>query len=420
LDRIQVFGGIPLCGKVSISGAKNAALPIVVATLLTKDQCVISNVPSLLDIKTILRLMDFMGAKTRTEEKENVLKIQVDADINPYAPYDLVKTMRASILVLGPLLARFGYAKVSLPGGCAIGARPVNLHLMGLEKMGAEICIDKGYIIAKAENGLKGAYINLDIPTVTGTENLLMAASLASGETVIENAAREPEVVDLVNMLRSMGVKIKGDGTGTITVLGLASLLKGTEYEIIPDRVEAGTYLTAATLTGGELTVENCIPSHLTAVIEKLEMAGATIQCMDNAVEIKGPGSIFPTDVITAPYPGFPTDLQAQFMTLMCVAKGTSLVSETVFENRFIHVCELDRLGANIKIDGHTAIIKGVNQLCGAPVMATDLRASACLILAGLVAKGKTVIHRVYHLDRGYERMEVKLQNLGARINRLS
>ncbi len=418
MDRLQIEGGVPLSGEVRISGAKNAALPIIAGALLADGPVCLSNVPHLHDVTTMIALLGNMGVQVTVDDK-----MQVEIDARPtskfVAPYELVKTMRASILVLGPLLARFGQAEVSLPGGCAIGARPVNLHVDGLRAMGADIHIDHGYIRATCKR-LQGARLVLETVTVTGTENLMMAAALAQGETVIENAAREPEIVDLANFLISMGARIKGAGTDTIVIQGVERL-GGTRYEVMPDRIEAGTYLVAGAITGGKVRLKNARADHLDAVLLKLKEAGARIDSGADWIEIdmqgKRPKAV---DIRTAPYPAFPTDMQAQFAALNCVAEGVGTVIETIFENRFMHMHELQRMGAEMRIEGHAAIIKGVAQLTGAPVMATDLRASAGLVLAGLVAEGATVVDRIYHIDRGYERIEEKLELLGARIKRLS
>ena len=417
MQQIVIQGGKSLKGKVRISGSKNAALPILAATILTDKKNIIRNVPMLRDIDTFCRLLTSLGTKIK---KETNKKVSADCSniSNLEAPYDLVKTMRASFLVMGPLLARFGEAKVSLPGGCAIGARPINLHLKGFQSMGAKIKIKDGYVLAKAKH-LKGAKIYFDQPTVTGTENLMLAAVLAKGTSLIENAAREPEVVDLAKVLIKMGANIKGAGTDTIKIVGVAHL-KGFDHNIIPDRIETGTFMIAAALTNGEIKILNCIPGNVKALIVKLQSAGVEITTKDNSLFVKGKHSIKPVNLVTSPYPGFPTDMQAQFMVLMTMAKGTSTISETIFENRFMHIAELKRMGADISIEGHTAMVKGAKKLSGAPVMATDLRASACLILAGLAAKGKTTISRVYHLDRGYEKIEEKFSALGASIKRIS
>jgi UDP-N-acetylglucosamine 1-carboxyvinyltransferase len=417
MDKLQIQGGTPLEGDVRISGAKNATLPILAGALLCEEPVVVGNVPHLQDVTSTIELITQMGASVTIDEK---MRIEVDASsVREFsAPYDLVKKMRASILVLGPLVARFGRADVSLPGGCAIGARPVNIHVAGLQAMGADITIENGYIRARASR-LKGARLLLDTVTVTGTENLMMAATLADGETIIENAAREPEVVDLANFLIAMGAKIKGAGTGKIVVEGVAKL-HGTQYEVLPDRIESGTYLVAGAITRGHVRIKNTRPDHLDAVTAKLREAGAKIGIGDNWIEVdmrgKRPRSV---DVRTAPYPAFPTDMQAQFAALNTVAEGVGTIIETIFENRFMHMLEMRRLGAEIRLEGNTAIIHGVERLTAAPVMATDLRASASLVLAGLVAEGRTDIERIYHIDRGYEAIEEKLLQLGAQIRRV-
>jgi UDP-N-acetylglucosamine 1-carboxyvinyltransferase len=418
MDRLQIQGGLALEGEVRISGAKNAALPILAATLLADGPVSIGNVPHLHDVTTMITLLGRMGVGVTVDEK---MRVEVDANTTKefIAPYELVKTMRASILVLGPLLARFGQANVSLPGGCAIGARPVDLHVAGLQKMGAEIHIENGYIRAKAAR-LRGARIVFDTVTVTGTENLLMAAALADGETVLENAAREPEVVDLAHFLSAMGAKIKGAGTDKIVIEGVTKL-HGAEYDVLPDRIETGTYLLAGAITAGHVRTKNTRPDHLDAVLNKLQEAGATVATGDNWIEVdmrgRRPKAV---DIRTAPYPAFPTDMQAQFAALNTVADGVGTVVETIFENRFMHMVEMRRLGADIRIEGNTAIITGVRKLMAAPVMATDLRASASLVLSGLVAEGVTVVDRIYHVDRGYECIEEKLAQLGAQIKRIS
>lgn len=416
MQRIVIEGGRPLKGKIKISGAKNAALPILAATILTEEKCIIHNVPKLKDVDTFVQLLVTLGSKIK-KESQNRLSVDSSKIYNHKAPYELVKTMRASFLVMGPLLARLGEAKVSLPGGCAIGARPINLHLNGFELMGAKISIKNGYVVAKADK-LKGAKIYFDRSTVTGTENLMLAAVLAKGTTLLENAAREPEIVNLAKILNKMGAKIDGAGTNMIKIDGVARL-KGFDEAIIPDRIEAGTFMIAASVTGGEIEIENCIPEHVEALSVKLQSAGAEIVTKDNSLLIKGRCPVEPVNFMTSPYPGFPTDMQAQFMVLMAIATGTSTISETIFENRFMHVAELRRMGANIITEGHTAMVRGVKELLGAPVMATDLRASASLILAGLAAKGITTISRIYHLDRGYERIEEKFSALGASIERI-
>jgi len=415
MDKIIVEGGRPLTGEVNISGAKNAALPILVSSLLTDGLCTFSNVPNLKDIESIKLLLLHLGAKIETDG--DVVKIDAGNIFNHEAPYDLVRKMRASILVLGPLVARLKKARVSLPGGCAIGARPINLHLKALACLGASIELKHGYVEAYAKQ-LKGAKIYLDIATVTGTENIMMAAVLAKGSTVIHNAAREPEIVALADVLNKMGADIRGAGTSEITIMGVSSL-SPVSVSIIPDRIETGTFMVAAALTGGDVKISGCRPDHLEAVIHKLSLTGASIKIDGKNIRVKGKDNIASVDVKTLAYPGFPTDMQAQFMVLMSVARGLSLIFETVFENRFIHVGELKRMGADITIAGTAAMIKGVKMLSGAPVMASDLRASASLILAGLVAHGTTEINRVYHLDRGYESLEKKFARLGAAIKRI-
>jgi UDP-N-acetylglucosamine 1-carboxyvinyltransferase len=415
LDKIIIHGGRCLQGAVSASGAKNAALPLMFATLLSPGPHHLGNLPRLKDIRTAEQLLTGLGAIVRSEN--GVLEVSTQNLTGKEAPYDLVRTMRASVLVLGPLLARCGRARVSLPGGCAIGARPINLHLKGLEAMGAEITLDHGYVEARAER-LHGARIYLDTPTVGGTENLMMAATLAEGTTIIENAAREPEIIDLAKALRFMGARIEGAGTDTVVIEGVERL-GGMDYQVMPDRIEAGTYLIAAALTGGCVRVRNARPEHMEALLSKLEEAGAECQIDNDGIQVTGPQEILPVDIKTQPHPGFPTDMQAQFMTLMTLSSGSSMITETVFENRFMHVCELQRMGAKISIEGHTATIKGVKGLLGAPVMATDLRASACLVLAGLAADNTTEISRIYHLDRGYEALEEKFRSLGADIQRV-
>ena len=417
MDKFKITGPCTLSGEVTISGAKNAALPILFATLLCDEEVQLSNVPRLKDVGTTLKLLEMLGATTKVNGNVTVLTGAVN---NHVAPYELVKTMRASILALGPLAARFGAADVSLPGGCAIGARPVNLHVHGLELMGAKIVIEEGYIKARVDGRLKGAHILMDMVSVTGTENLMMAATLADGRTVIENAAREPEVVDLANFLNALGAKIQGAGTDTLTIDGVERL-HGGSYSVQPDRIETGTFLVGAAVTGGKITCRNTDPSLLEAVLVKLEEAGALIEKGDDWLTLDMTGrTLKPVTIKTAPYPAFPTDMQAQFTVLNAVAQGTGMVTETIFENRFMHVNELLRLGADIQIDGHTAIVRGNERLSGAPVMATDLRASASLILAGLVAEGETTIDRIYHLDRGYENIEEKLGALGAKIRRIT
>ena len=417
MDKLIITGGAKLDGEIRISGAKNAALPILAATLLAEGPMTVGNVPHLQDITTTMELLGAMGIRIVIDEK---LAIETDVStIKQYsAPYELVKTMRASILVLGPLLAHFGEAEVSLPGGCAIGSRPVNLHIEGLQAMGADIVVENGFIKAKAKR-LKGAKLVLDIVTVTGTENLMMAATLAEGTTVLENAAREPEVVDLAECLIQMGAKISGAGTSTITIEGVEKL-KGIRYNVVADRIEAGTYLVAAAITGGRIKIRDIQPGILDAVISKLRDTGADIETGEDWISLdmhgKRPKAV---DIHTSPYPAFPTDMQAQFTALNAIAEGSSTITETVFENRFMHVQEMERMGADIRLEGNTAIITGVEKLTAAPVMATDLRASASLVLAGLVAEGDTEVNRIYHIDRGYERIEEKLLQLGATIHRV-
>ena len=418
MDKLIITGGTTLNGEIRIAGAKNAALPIIAATLLADGTTTICNVPHLHDVTTTMELLGNMGVTLTVDER---LNLEIDTStINTFvAPYELVKTMRASILVLGPMLARFGEAEVSLPGGCAIGSRPVNLHISGLQAMGADIKVENGYIRARAER-LKGAKLVMDIVTVTGTENLMMAATLADGVTTIENAAREPEVVDLANCLNAMGAKISGAGSDTITIEGVERLT-GCRYSVLPDRIETGTYLVAAAITGGKVKLKDTDPSLLDAVLAKLREAGAEIETGDNwiSLDMKGkrPKAV---DIHTAPYPAFPTDMQAQFSAMNAIAEGAGVITEAVFENRFMHVQEMERMGADIRLEGNTALIRGVAKLTGAPVMATDLRASASLVLAGLVAEGDTIVDRIYHIDRGYDCIEEKLQQLGARIRRIS
>ena len=416
MDKIVITGGRKLRGDVKVSGAKNAALPILASVLLGGGECVVGNVPRVVDVLTMGKLLRLLGASVRTEGDRVVMKM--DELRSSEAPYDLVRTMRASVVVLGPLLARWGEATVSLPGGCAIGSRPVNLHLAGLEKLGATVTVEHGYIKAKASR-LKGGRICLDFPTVTGTENLMLAACLAEGTTVIENAAKEPEIVDLAAFLVKRGARIAGAGTDLITIEGVREL-RGADHEVIPDRIEAGTYLAAGAITGGDVCVKDCRPQHLEAVITKLRETGAEVAESKESVRLKASGRLRSVDVKTYPYPGFATDMQAQMMACMCVAQGTSVITETVFESRFIHVPELRRMGAEIKVDGSHAVVTGTAKLSGAPVMASDLRASAGLIVAGLAAEGETEIARVYHLDRGYERIEEKLGGLGAAIRRVA
>jgi UDP-N-acetylglucosamine 1-carboxyvinyltransferase len=417
VDKLQITGGVPLAGEVRISGAKNAALPILAGTLLADGPVTIANVPHLQDVTTTIELLGRMGVSVTVDEK---MRVEVDNKTfdKPFAPYELVKTMRASILVLGPLVARYGAADVSLPGGCAIGARPVNIHVAGLQAMGAEINIEGGYIRARAKR-LHGARLVLDTVTVTGTENLMMAAALADGETIIENAAREPEVVDLAQFLNAMGANIMGAGTDKIVVHGVEKL-HGCDYSVMPDRIETGTYLCAGAITGGRVRAKNTRPDHLDAVLNKFQEAGVTVTSGADWIEVDARGKrLKSVDVRTAPYPAFPTDMQAQFAAMNTVADGVGTIIETIFENRFMHMLEMRRMGAEIRLEGNTAIIKGVPKLQAAPVMATDLRASASLVLAALVAEGRTDIERIYHIDRGYETIEEKLLQLGAQIKRV-
>jgi UDP-N-acetylglucosamine 1-carboxyvinyltransferase len=415
VDKLRITGGRPLEGELTVSGAKNAALPIMCASLLSSQPLKLSNVPRLMDVSTMARLLGQMGVEVSRSEKEFALKATTIKD--PTAPYDLVKTMRASVLVLGPLLARCGRAKVSLPGGCAIGMRPVDQHVKGLQAMGATISVEHGYMHAAAER-LRGARIVMDLVTVTGTENLMMAAALAEGTTIIENAAREPEVLDLARCLGAMGAKIRGAGSDVIRIDGVASL-SGASHQVMPDRIETGTYLAAVAAAGGKVRLAGAEPRSLDATLEKLGEAGAKISVLDSSIQIEMHERPRAVSVRTAPFPGFATDMQAQFMALATVAAGTALITETIFENRFMHALELQRLGADISIEGNTAVVRGVERLQGATVMATDLRASAGLVIAGLVAEGETVVDRIYHLDRGYEAIEKKLGLLGARIERI-
>jgi len=416
VDKLLIQGGATLSGEVAMSGAKNAALPILCASLLCAEPVQFSNVPQLNDVATMLRLIGQMGVEVARDGKDGLILNSRGLN-NPTAPYDMVKTMRASILVLGPLLARCGEAKVSLPGGCAIGARPVEQHIRGLQAMGAQIHVENGYVHAQASR-LKGARIVTDMVTVTGTENLMMAATLADGETIIENAAREPEVVDLANCLIAMGAQIAGAGTDRICVQGVERL-HGASHSIMPDRIETGTYLCAAAVTGGHIRLTNTSAAHLDAVLQKLRETGCQVIAETDAIEIKAPPRLKAVSIRTSPYPAFPTDMQAQFMAINCVADGTAVIRETIFENRFMHAVELIRLGADIKIDANNALVTGVDRLDGATVMATDLRASASLVIAGLVAQGETLIERIYHLDRGYECIEEKLSRLGAKVRRV-
>ncbi len=421
MDKLLIRGGHSLQGVVPISGAKNAALPELCACLLSAEPVTLDNVPRLQDVNTMIRLIRNMGV---TVERDDYGQVRVDASTltSPEAPYELVKTMRASVLALGPLLARFGEATVSLPGGCAIGSRPVDQHIMGLTAMGADIVVEHGYMIARLAKGLQrlhGARITTDMVTVTGTENFLMAAALADGETVLENAAQEPEISDLAEMLIAMGAQIQGHGTSHIVVQGVKEL-RGARHRVVPDRIEAGTFLCAVAAAGGDVLLSGARADHLEAVIEKLQAAGAKITAVEGGIRVVSTGRLTAQSFRTTEYPGFPTDMQAQFMTLNCIADGTATVTETIFENRFMHVNELVRLGARIQIDGRRSVVQGVERLSGANIMATDLRASASLVIAGLVAEGETVVDRIYHLDRGYDRMEAKLRALGADIERVS
>jgi UDP-N-acetylglucosamine 1-carboxyvinyltransferase len=416
VDQLLIRGGKTLHGDVEVSGAKNAALPLMAAALLTEEPLRLSNVPRLMDVRTMSRLLRHIGVEIAGDGTPD-LTLQARGTLRAEAPYDLVKTMRASVVVLGPLVARHGRARVSLPGGCAIGPRPINLHLMGLERLGATIRLVEGYVEAEAPY-LTGARVAFDMQTVTGTENLMMAAALARGATVLENAACEPEVVDLADLLNAMGAKIEGAGTQTITIQGVPAL-GGASHRTIPDRIETGTFAMAAAITGGDVTIRGCRPDHLEAVLSKLEETGARIEAGLESLRIVSRGRTKAVNVRTQPFPGFATDMQAQMMALMVLAEGRSVITESVFENRFMHVNELLRMGADITVAGHTAVVQGVPHVLGAPVMATDLRASACLVVAGLAARGETLISRIYHLDRGYERIEAKLNGLGAEIQRV-
>ncbi|MFC1885221.1 UDP-N-acetylglucosamine 1-carboxyvinyltransferase [Thermodesulfobacteriota bacterium] len=413
MDKIVIKGGNPLKGAVKISGAKNSALPVLAACILTGGDHLLENIPGLKDIKTMKLILEKLGV--RLQKDGPVLKVNSDNLTCYETPYEQVKTMRASILILGPLLARYGKAKISLPGGCAIGSRPINLHLKALVAMGADMHLDHGYVHASVDK-LRGADIFFDVPTVTGTENIMMAAVTADGVSTLRNTAKEPEIVDLADMLRGMGAQIEGDGTDTISIQGVNSL-NPVKHKVIPDRIEAGTYMIAGAMTRGQIEIKECRHDHLEALIEKLESSGAKITVEKNSIYVTGPDTIESVDIKTMPFPGFPTDLQAQFMSFMCIAKGSSVISENIFENRFIHVSELKRMGADIEINGNQALVRGKERLLSAQVMATDLRASASLILAGLVAEGdKTEVQRIYHLDRGYEALEEKFKNLGAVI----
>ncbi|HEU5181699.1 MAG TPA: UDP-N-acetylglucosamine 1-carboxyvinyltransferase [Candidatus Polarisedimenticolia bacterium] len=416
MEKIRIRGGKPLQGSLPVSGAKNAVLPAMAASLLTSEPVILDNAPNVRDVATMLRVLQRLGA-TDLERDGTKLRIRVPAIQSPEAPYELVKTMRASVLVLGPLLARHGAARVSLPGGCAIGARPVDLHIAALRKLGARIEVEHGYIVAEG-GSLRGADITFESKTVTGTENLMMAATHAKGRTTLRNVAQEPEVEDLAALLTAMGAKVSGAGTATIVIEGVEAL-HGAEHDVIPDRIEAGTFLMAAAITRGAVRVEHCRPEHLGAVLEKLRDVGVKLEVGSSAIEVRPDGPLRPGNLITLPYPAFPTDLQAQYMALMTQAAGSSTITESIFENRFMHVGELRRMGAQIEINGRTAVVRGPTPLAGAQLMATDLRASACLIVAGLVAQGETVVDRAYHLDRGYERIEEKLQRIGADIERI-
>ncbi len=416
MEAFRINSGNQLHGDVVISGAKNAALPILMATILAESKLQISNVPKLNDIETTLKLLSELGAKV-SWSAENTVSIDASNINNCLAPYDLVKTMRASILVLGPLLARFGHAEVSLPGGCAIGARPIDLHIQGLKLMGADISVENGYIVARNDGRLHGATIFMDAVSVTGTENLMMAAALADGITIIENAAREPEIVDLANFLNTMGANVSGAGSDTLTITGVEKL-EGADYSVMPDRIETGTFLVAAAVTGGKIRCLHTDPGALDAVLSKLQEAGAIVTYGDDWIGLEMTKRPKAVNIRTAPHPAFPTDMQAQFVTLNAIATGTATTTETIFENRFMHVPELQRMGANMKIEGNTTISEGVDKLTAAQVMATDLRASASLVIAGLVAEGETIVDRIYHIDRGYQNIEDKLQQLGANIKR--
>ena len=416
MESMVIQGGRRLTGEVRISGAKNAALPILAATLLGKGTCTLTNMPAVRDVVTMSKVLAHLGARVETEQDRYT--VSLEAITSCEAPYDLVKTMRASVMVLGPLVARWGEAVVALPGGCAIGARPINLHLAALEKMGAEIRIEHGNVHAKVRGRLKGARIYFDMQTVTGTENIMMAACLAEGTTVLENAAREPEISDLANFLSKRGARIQGAGTDVITIEGVPAL-RGADHEVVPDRIEAGTYLVAGAITGGDVRVVRCRPDHCEALLAKLREAGAELKVEKEAIQVRAGGKLRAVDVKTLSYPGFATDMQAQLMAMLCLAEGSSVLTETIFENRYMHVPELNRMGAHIETKGRTAVVHGVKALTGAEVMATDLRASMSLVIAGLAAEGETQVHRLYHLDRGYERLEEKLALLGAQIERV-
>ncbi len=418
MEALIIEGGNPLHGRVKVGGAKNAVLPLMAAALLTHETCILENVPHLRDVNTMVRLLKALGAEVEWEKEKGKLHIRAQELPHPEAPYDLVKTMRASVLVLGPLVGRCRRAKVSLPGGCAIGVRPIDLHLKALEKLGAHIVLEEGYVVASCKE-LKGTTLYFDKVTVTGTENILMAATLAQGETVLENCAREPEVQELIRVLKAMGARIEGEGTDTIRVQGVKEL-GGYRHRVMPDRIEAATLIIAGAITRGEVTVEEVVPLHLEAVTRKLQEAGVELEICPQSIHVKGKGRARAVDINTLPYPGFPTDVQAQFMALMTLARGTSVITENIFENRFLHAAELKRMGADIRVDGNQAVVKGVDSLKGAPLMATDLRASASLVLAALAARGTSRVSRIYHLDRGYEKLDEKLATLGASIKRIN
>jgi UDP-N-acetylglucosamine 1-carboxyvinyltransferase len=419
MDAIVITGNGPLKGETYASGAKNAALPIIASALLAPGEHTFRNVPGLVDVNTMFKVLDTMGCESERQagRRKDVVTIKVPTNVMPEAPYDLVRTMRASVLVLGPLVARYGRARVSMPGGCAIGARPIDQHLKGLEALGAEIELNEGYVEARAKR-LKGGVVTFDLITVTGTENVMMAAVLAKGRTLIENAAKEPEVEELARVLNKMGAQISGAGSDVITIDGVDEL-HPVDHAIIADRIEAGTLLVAAAITGGDVLVKHAVPEHLEAVVQKLRATGCVVTAEGGGIRCKGPARVSPVDIKTQEHPGFPTDMQAQLMALLATSEGTSVITENIFENRFMHVAELRRMGADITVDGHTAVVRGRPRLSGAPVMATDLRASASLVLAGLHAEGKTKVSRVYHLDRGYEKLEKKLKALGANIRRV-
>ena len=417
MEALLIEGGTPLHGRVKAGGAKNAVLPLMAAALLTPEPCTLENVPHLRDVNTMVKLLKALSAEVEWEKEKGTLYIQAQEIPHPEAPYDLVKTMRASVLVLGPLIGRYHRAKVSLPGGCAIGVRPIDLHLKALEKLGAQINLEEGYVVASCQR-LKGTTIYFDKVTVTGTENILMAATLAQGETTLENCAKEPEVQELARVLKVMGARIEGEGTDTIRVQGVKEL-RGYRHRVMPDRIEAATLIIAGAITGGDVTVEEVVPRHLEAVTRKLQEAQIELEIQKDHIRVKGGERPRSVDINTLPYPGFPTDVQAQFMALMTLSQGTSVITENIFENRFLHAAELKRMGADIKVDGNQAVVKGVESLKGAPLMATDLRASASLVLAALAAQGESKVSRIYHLDRGYERLDEKMKALGASIERI-